>query len=352
MRILQVGDLAGIGYKLNSVLNETDGIDAQLLICARSDRCYPGREARNVRQIPYMGGLGNLRLYGNLLNARGKFDVYHSHSLMAPMLLASCRPFVASFHGSDVREVAGSRTAMGAALRRSMRSAEYVLYTTVELGPMIRALGVDEERTVWLPAPIDTSRFAPGPTDVDLGQGSKFAIFLPQPLVDVRRPHLFFEAFARVAAERPDVHLSWIAHPRTAARNQEMRELLETAGVAAQTTMLTPIPPPDMVGYYRAADAVADWFNADLPAVSQTALEAMACGRPVIMSLPTDSENYLNSSGALPGNNVGLIESSLRRLVDAPQLRVQSGSTGREWVREYHDMPKVGRQLVAIYQSL
>ncbi len=352
MKVLQVGDIAGVGFKLNTALNARQGIEAHILVCAGGDRFYPGQEADTVRQIPCRSRLSNLRLYKSLLGARREYDVYHGHSLMAPMLLASCRPFVAHFHGSDIRQVAGSQTPMGMALRRAMRSAGHVIHSTVELGPMIQALGVDEDRLSWLPNPIDTVRFTPGRCEVDLRQGSEFVVFLPQPLVEVRRSHLLFEAFCRVATRRPEIRLSWIAHPGTIARNHQMQDLLEKAGVAHQATRLDPIPPVAMVDHYRAADAVADWFNADLPAISQTAMEAMACERPVIMSLPADPSDYLNSSGALPGNSSELIEASLERLVDDPPLRVQMGRTHREWVCNHHDMTRVGQQLAAIYESL
>lgn len=349
--VLQVGDMAGVGYKLHALLRE-HGVDARLLVCAPELRFATMGGGSCVQQLPYRGRLSNLRLALELCHQRGRFDLYHGHSLMSVLLLATNRPYVAHFHGSDVHEVACSDSALGATLRLAMRKAAHVLYCTHDLAAPIMAAGVDSAYMTWLPNPIDTERFQAGPTHVDLRKGSGFVVFHPQPVRRERRNELFFEAFIRVAASHPELRLCWVRHARSGDRHGAMEERLQTSGVMAQVRQIPRIDPADMPAYLNGADVVVDWFNRDQPAVSQTCMEALACERPVIAGIPEDPDHYLHESGVLPGGSVEEIEASLRTLLIDPDRGARLGRQGREWVARYHGYQAVHDRLWQVYRNV
>ena len=309
-------------------------------------------ESEGVSNIAYKSRLSNFRLLAELIRRRSAADVYHGHSLMSIPLMLTSRPYVAHFHGSDVREVVDSDTRLGMLLRLAMRRAAHVVHCTEDLAEPIFRAGVDPVNMTWLPNPIDTFRFCPGGREGQEATNEDFTILHPQPVQEVRKNDLFFEAFIRVARDHAGVRLVWVQHPRFLEAQSRAEEKLTVAGVMTQVKKVARISPELMPDLLNSADVVVDWFNRDLPAVSQTSLEAMACGRPVIAGLPLDHSSYLHESGILPGGTVDTIEASLRQLLSRPESVAQLGRQGREWVENHHGCPVVLRKLTQVYSSV
>jgi glycosyltransferase involved in cell wall biosynthesis len=86
------------------------------------------------------------------------------------------------------------------------------------------------------------------------------------------------------------------------------------------------------VRYLRAADVLIEQFV--LGYYGASALEAMACGKPVIMRLERDQYEGLIDVGAPPvldaGDGAGVAK-QLRRLYDDPALCSMIGDQTRKW---------------------
>ncbi len=348
MKVIQVGDMAGVGYKVHQLLLGHD-FAPRLLVCAPETRFSVMSAADGVTEIPYKSRRSNFRLLAKLIRSRGTADVYHAHSLMSILLMCSARPYVAHFHGSDVHEVASSDTRLGQLLRLAMRRAAHVLHCTHDLAPPIVAAGVAPENMTWLPNPIDTDRFSRTAPTKDLFPHAGLTILHPQPVRKERRNGLFFEAFVRVARQNPDTKLLWFQHERSGTDHAYYVDYLRQAGVLDQVHQMPRVEPAQMSEYLSAADVVVDWFNRDLPAVSQTCMEALACERTVIAGLPVDKTHYLHDSGVLAGGTVDEIEGSLRLLINEPHGQQERGRKGRAWVQHHHGFDAVREKLRIVY---
>ncbi len=351
MRVLQVGDMAGVGYKLHQLLR-ADSCDTRLLVCARETRFSVMAESEGVTELPYKNRSSNLRLLAKLVQSRGTADIYHGHSLMSILLMLTCRPYIAHFHGSDIHEVASSDTYLGRALRLAMRKATHVLHCTHDLAPSIIAAGVDPANMTWLPNPIDTDRFCRITPETKPFPDGGFTILHPQPVREERRNRLFFEAFAQVAREHADLRLVWFKHKRSGERHSQLEGFLRESGVIGQVHQMSRVAPKEMIECINSADVVVDWFNRDLPAVSQTCMEALACECPVIAGLPLDETHYLHDSGALAGGTVDEIEGSLRKILGDPEGRRELGRRGRAWVQCHHGFAAVREKLRTVYSRV
>ncbi len=88
--------------------------------------------------------------------------------------------------------------------------------------------------------------------------------------------------------------------------------------------------------YYRAADVVADQFT--VGSYGGSALEAMGCARPLLISL--ERRRFEGRFASFPPvmnvSEPGQISAALTRLFDDRNLRAQLGEQARDWVVENH----------------
>ena len=351
MRVLQIGDMAGVAYKMTQALS-ADGVDARLLVCEREKRFVIDEIEAFVERLPYNNRWSNVNVFCKLLSNYTDFDIYHGHSLMNIILHGVGLPYVAHFHGSDVKEVAVSNTYEGALLRMAMRKAEHVLYCTHDLEDGLEFAGVEQDRRSWLPNPIDLASFKKAHTSTKLMEGFEKTIFHPQRIHPNRHNELFFKAFVRIAGAYPEVGVCWVHHDRSGELHEAIETLIRKHRMEARFRVIPRIEWKRMVEYLNAADIVVDFFNSSAKAVSQTTLEAMSCEKPTIAAVNSEEDYYLRSSPILPGGSVDEIESSLRMLLDHPDRWGCIGREGRDWVAANHGVDMVKKRIMGVYSQV
>lgn len=106
---------------------------------------------------------------------------------------------------------------------------------------------------------------------------------------------------------------------------------------------------PMLFKFYQAADFVVDQFNVGMYGTS--ALEAMACGSPLMIWL---NQSYDRSWGAPPVMNAqtpGEIESALEFIINSGEDLEQKGSALQTWLARIHNPDRVVEQLLRCYAS-
>ncbi len=110
----------------------------------------------------------------------------------------------------------------------------------------------------------------------------------------------------------------------------------------------------DVVRIYRSLDVVVHASTEPEP-FGRTIVEAQACGRAVIAAqaggaaeLITDGSNAL---GAAP-NDVPALARAMAQLADDATLRAKLGEAGRRHVVERFAQPRLGREVLALYERL
>jgi glycosyltransferase involved in cell wall biosynthesis len=103
--------------------------------------------------------------------------------------------------------------------------------------------------------------------------------------------------------------------------------------------------------YYCAADIVADQFT--VGSYGGSALEAMSCARPLLISLERDrfEGGFWSYPPVMNVSEPDQIAAALRRLFDDPELRARLGAQAREWVTANHG-PPLAERVIELCQTV
>jgi glycosyltransferase involved in cell wall biosynthesis len=203
-------------------------------------------------------------------------------------------------------------------------------------------------KSVHLGFVIDTDRYAPGAEPelrrALLGDRDGVIVFVPS------RQDWYWKGsdrllrgFAAALGDREDVVLVCAGWGTDLERSVR---LVDELGIAARVTILPHVLSKGRLRrYYRACDIIADQFT--VGSYGAAALEAMSCGRPLLISL--DPVRFADRFASFPPVvNVSQpeeIATALARLVDDPEERGRVGARAREWTIANHGPALVRRVL-------
>jgi glycosyltransferase involved in cell wall biosynthesis len=110
----------------------------------------------------------------------------------------------------------------------------------------------------------------------------------------------------------------------------------------------------DTLPYYQAADAVV--LPSRWEGMAVAPLEAMACGRPVVLTDVGGARECVPPSDAdaclVPPDDADALAAALTRLLADPALRAATGARALAYVRERHDLRRTVAAVGALYAGL
>ncbi|MBA8848149.1 glycosyltransferase involved in cell wall biosynthesis [Yonghaparkia alkaliphila] len=311
-------------------------------------RLFPSRIA-----VPGVGfaGIGAPLMLPWLRRNSRNFDVAHIHLardltvLPAAVLLQKLNiPMVIQAHGMIVPSPKISARVVDAlATKRVLRGARQLLCLTKEEEDASRAVGGQALRTERLlngvPIPVLPSLSAP-PRTVEVA-------FLAR-LHKRKRPEFFARSAVELQNEFPDAVFS-IAGPDEGAA-QSVHRILNAAGSPPSVRVYGAIPPGDVSAHLSRCSVYV------LPtvgeALSMSALEAMALGKPAIVTttcgLAPDIEKY--AAGIVVGPEQSALTEAIRTLLSSESMRVRMGANARRLVEEKYSVGAVTTRLEGIYE--
>lgn len=268
------------------------------------------------------------------------------------------RPYIACATGSDLREVAANdRGPAGIKMRRFFARAQRVLLLNVDMLKASERLGMRHAR--FFPFAVDTSAFSPGAVVRTVGRSDEMLVFMPSHLdwgvVDnsssrssTKGNDRLIRAFARFLNEGGRAHLLLL--DRGPDRN-EARSLIENLGISQNVTIKPQMTKAELVAHMNMADVIADQF--DIGAFGTTALEAMACGKVVLMHIDMAQADrcYTERPPLLSASSEESILAALRHASDRT-TREELGERARAWVVRFHDENVVAQKLLEIYKEV
>lgn len=251
-------------------------------------------------------------------------DVVYAHYLFPTGAVGAAvgalrqTPLVITAHGGDVRNLA--RPALRALTGRALRRASAVIAVSEHLATELRASGLALPPVHVVNMGVDTRRFtpgAPGPARTSLGLAPEGPLVLAVGGLTARKNPLgLLQAFARLRARRPDARLAFVG---AGPLEEAVASGAERLGVAGAVVRAGAVPHERVVDWLHAADVLA--LVSHVEPLGQVALEALACGRPVVATRVGGTAEVVPApeAGRLvdPADPAG-IAVALEEVLDAP----------------------------------
>ncbi len=308
-----------------------------------------------------------------------RYDLIHSHYWLSGLAAVDLRaswgmPIVHMFHtlAAMKNRVARSADEAASSFRldaegRLLREADCIVAATqAELAQFQWLYHADVRRVVVIPPGVDTSRFYPIPQDeakefvgVPCEQNMLLFVGRVEPLKGI---DTLLEAVALLKQEGVlDRHPLCVAviggepdadPDRMSEEMGRLQSLRSTLGIDDVVTFLGKRDQDTLQYYYSAALAVV--VPSHYESFGLVALEAMACGRPVVASetgglafLVRDNETGFH----VPAGDAPALADRLRRLVEDEVLRTRLGRQAAEYARSY-SWPLIADQILGLYGTL
>lgn len=291
-------------------------------------------------------------------------DIVHTRNLgtvpcVLPAFLAGVPLRVHGEHGWDMLDLHG-RNRKYLLLRRlcSPFVHRYVPLSEDLARWLEQRVGVPRERISRVCNGVDTARFFPGPSEVELPGGApfsrhgKFIVGTVGRMQPVKDQLTLAEAFVRLLTEQPGlrsrVRLVMVGDGPLRA---EAARILDDAGLGELAWL--PGGRDDIPAFLRAMDLfVLTSLN---EGISNTILEAMSSALPVIASAVGGNTELVQEdcTGILvpPSDSAALAE-AIRRYIDEPALAKRHGVNARRRAEQEFSMEAMVEGYLAVYDGL
>ncbi|PZH14929.1 glycosyltransferase family 1 protein [Streptomyces sp. NTH33] len=283
-------------------------------------------------------------------------DLVHAHSakagLAGRLAVRGRIPTVFQPHAWSFEAVGGTTAALALRWERwgARWAARVVCVSEAERATGVRA-GIDARFTV-VPNGIDLEHFHPaGPGPARAGLAPLAGLDPAAPLVVCvgrlcrqKGQDVLLRAWDAVVREVPGARLALVGD---GPDDDRLRELAPPSVLFAGAVA-------DARPWYRAADLVV--LPSRWEGMALAPLEAMACGRPVVVTDVDGARESLPSSFTdrclVPPENPAVLAGALTGLLLDPPLRASLGGLARRHVLATHDVRNTAEQVSDVYRDL
>ncbi len=307
------------------------------------------------------------------------YDLIHSHYWMsgvaAEILKAEWNvPVIQMFHtlglmknriAQSPDEVEGDYRINGE--RQAMANADKIVAATQAEEAQLEFLyGVEENKIVTIPPGVDISRFYPIPDDEAkeaIGHhGCPRLLLFVGRIEPLKGLDTLIRALAQVRCsgilEKQCYSLAVIGGDPDAPSEKMSSEMARLQALCAELDLedvvlfLGKRAQETLPYYYSAADILI--MPSYYESFGMVALEAMACGTPVIAS-QVGGLAFLVQDGitgfVVPGGDVAALAKTLTKLIQQPELRARLGSQAAEYA-SWYSWDKISTRIKAVYDEL
>jgi D-inositol-3-phosphate glycosyltransferase len=306
-----------------------------------------------------------------------QYDIIHSHYWMSGIAAASLSeawggaPIVHMFHtlGEMKNRIARSEAEREGEYRiqgerQVLRRADRVVVATIAELTQLRFLyRANASKLVVIPPGVDVSHFYPIPADeakmyVGLKPEDRMVLFVGR-IEPLKGVDTLIQAMSSLQLqERQRVHLAIIggdpaASPRKmSAEMARLQKLCDDLSVGQTVVFLGKRDQDRLPYYYSAAELVV--MPSHYESFGMVALEAMACGTPVIAS-EVGGLAYLVKDGetgfTIPDQEPDMLCEKISWLLNDPDLHSTMSQRAVEYAQDYA-WEKVAGQILDVYQGL
>jgi D-inositol-3-phosphate glycosyltransferase len=306
-----------------------------------------------------------------------QYDVLHSHYWLSGVVARELRqswsvPIVHMFHTlGEMKNAVAQRPEERETTRRIAVEGDIVRFadalvaaTPVEEEQLVRLYEADPGRIRVIPPGVDTERFHPIPQalakdNISLCPDCCIILFVGR-IEPLKGIDSLIRAIAQVVAKLPELRerlrvpiiggaLDRIHEDDEMVRLQELREEM---GIGDVVTFIGAKDQDLLQYYYSAAQMVV--MPSDYESFGMVALEAMACGTPVIAS-DVGGLSYLVKHGRtgyrVPARDSQALAAKITRLLTDESLRRRIGQRAACWAESYA-WPRIADRIEVLYTQV
>jgi D-inositol-3-phosphate glycosyltransferase len=286
-------------------------------------------------------------------------DVVHAHHWMSGLAALTATagnriPLVVSYHGlgSVRRRILGSADTSPdtrAGLERELaQRADRILAQSADEIDELGRMGLPRGALALAPGGVDIERFTPdGPAAARPATGRR--VLAVGRLVETSG----FGDLVLALSLVPDTELVVVGGPTDGPEAERLRRLAEERGVADRFRLAGVVAPDDLPAAYRAADVVActSWYEP----TGLAALEAMACGTPVVgWDIDALAESVIDGvTGTLVApRDVRALAGALRAVLGDEVRRMSFASAAVDRVRSRYTWERAAADVERAYLAV
>lgn len=305
-----------------------------------------------------------MRVRRALRGRREEFDLIHDDQCIAPGIAALRRdgwPVLETLHHPITvdRRIALEHASTGwqrygvrrwygfvkTQIRVLRRLGLVVTVSESSRRDIVREMGVPSERLRIVPVGVDHDVFRPR-TDVARRSGRLMVTSSSDAPMKGLLPLL--EAVARVRRER-EIELFIIGRPEPGGR---VDRSIDEWGLRDVVTTISGVSDEEMA--LRYAEAEVAIVPSLYEGFSLPAIEAMACGTPLIATTGGAIPEVVGEEGALlvPPNDADALAEAIHRVLKDPDLRRRLGEAGRRRVMERYTWRVTALETVRLYREI
>ncbi len=254
-----------------------------------------------IERVPWAGGHAPVswregpKLLSDLKQVlrRLKPDLVQAGPLQRSALLvalAGYRPLVSMSWGYDLIFDAQRNALWRWATRYTLQRSAVMIGDCTTIRQLAVSFGMPDERIITFPWGIDLERFTPKGEPITQPENDPpsetFTLLSTRSWEPIYGTDLIARAFASAAQKHPGLRLVMLGNGSLA---NKLREIFTNAGVQDRVFYPGQVSQSDLPRYYRMADLYVSASHSDGTSISL--LEAMACGKPVLVSdIPGNQE--------------------------------------------------------------
>jgi len=269
-----------------------------------------------------------------ILGAKG--DMYHAHYLLQDCYIASKlgkKPLIGHAHGSDLRDEIKRRN-WGWIIRSNLRSCNRILVAQPTI--LDKALEFNETAE-YLPIPFDPKIFFPTPLPPERPEKQVFIASTHD--FRVKGTDKFLRALASLTVP---VRIKSLRAGKNLAEAQKLAQEL-----GLKVDFIPKVSHDKMSELYRESDLVLGSFS--IGQLDTIAIEAMACGRPVVHSV---SRKFFKTCPLEELESIDETSEVIQKLLVDEKAQEQRIKTQLGYVNSTHAAPLLAERLFAIYNEL
>nr|WP_188126729.1 glycosyltransferase [Actinoplanes lobatus] len=350
--------LAELGHEVRVYIRRVDPDAAEVAVTPAGVHVVnvvagPVRPIPSDQLLPHMGEFA--RVLGEQWRDGWSPDVAHAHFWTSGLAAVTAAkqigvPVVQSFH--ELGEFDGaaqgpSRSGYERALGRAVDRV--VAETQDEVGELVR-IGVPRARLTVIPSGVDSERFTPdgpaAPRDPELSR-----ILSVGKLVERKGFGDVIQAMRYV----PGAEVVVVGGPPPEQLSADpgaglLRSMAEQFRVADRFRLVGAVPQRELPSWYRSADVLVA-----APGDERSALEAMACGLPVVGTAGgTLTETVVDglTGDLVPARDPRALGGALRRLINDKVRRFTYATAALDRARQAYSWKRVAAQIGSVYAGL